>query len=142
MSEHVPAPLSRRGGLDPDSAAARLLRAFLNGRKAETITAYRQDLEDFQAFIQAPSLEQAASLLLARGPGEANALALDYKAHLMERGLAANTINRSLTVLRSLVKLGRTLGVVSCTIEVQRVQASPYRHARARAGAGLPSLPT
>jgi site-specific recombinase XerD len=71
-----------------------LLRAFLNGRKAETITAYRQDLEDFQAFIQAPSLEQAASLLLARGSGEANALALEYKAHLMDRELAANTINR------------------------------------------------
>jgi hypothetical protein len=48
-----------------------LLRAFLNGRKTETITAYRQDLEDFQAFIQAPSLEQAASLLLALGLREA-----------------------------------------------------------------------
>src|SRR5207302_293363 len=64
MSDYLPVPLSRRGSLDYDSAAARLLRAFLNGRKAETITAYRQDLEDFQAFIQAPSLEQAASLLL------------------------------------------------------------------------------
>jgi hypothetical protein len=60
MSDYLPVPLSRRGGLDHDSAAARLLRAFLNGRKAETITAYRQDLEDFQAFIQAPTLEQAA----------------------------------------------------------------------------------
>ena len=69
MSDYLPVPLSRRGALDPESAAARLLRAFLNGRKAETITAYRQDLEDFQAFIHAPSLEQAASLLLTRGPG-------------------------------------------------------------------------
>jgi site-specific recombinase XerD len=101
MSDYLPVPLGRRGGVDPTSAAARLLRAFLNGRKAETITAYRQDLEDFQAFIQAPSLEQAASLLLARGPGEANALAPDYKAHLMDRELAANTINRRLTALRS-----------------------------------------
>ena len=130
MSDYLPVPLSRRGGLDPESAAARLLRAFLNGRKAETITAYRQDLEDFQAFIEAPSLEQAASLLLARGPGEANALALDYKAHLMGRRLSANTINRRLTALRSLVKLGRTLGVVSWTIEVQSVKADPYRDTR------------
>jgi integrase/recombinase XerC len=87
----------RRHNLDASSSTAYLLRAFLNGRKAETITAYRQDLEDFQAFIHAPSLEQAASLLLARGPGEANAVALDYKAHLMNRELAANTINRRLT---------------------------------------------
>src|SRR5437660_1206522 len=121
MSDYLPVPLSRRGGLDHDSAAARLLRAFLSGRKAETITAYRQDLEDFQAFIQAPSLEQAASLLLARGPGEANALALDYKAQLMDRELAANTINRRLTALRSLVKLGRKFGF--------KVWAHGLRHA-------------
>src|SRR5467141_4303184 len=123
MTDHLPVPLGPRTGLDPTSAAARLLRASLNGRKTETITAYRQDLGDFQAFIQAPSLEQAASLLLARGPGEANALALDYKAHLMDRQLAANTINRRLTALRSLVKLGRTLGLVSFTLEVQSVKA-------------------
>ncbi len=123
--------------LESYSAAARLLQAFLNGRKTETITAYRQDLEDFQAFIQAPSLEQAASLLLARGPGEANAMALDYKAHLMNRELAANTINRRLTALRSLVKLGRTLGVVSWTIEVQSVRADPYRDTRGPGRAGF-----
>ena len=137
MSDHLPVPLGRSGTLDPTSAAARLLRAFLNGRKAETITAYRQDLEDFQAFIQAPSLEGAANLLLARGPGEANALALDYKAHLMDRELAANTINRRLTALRSLVKLGRTLGVVSWTIEVQSVKADPYRDTRGPGRAGF-----
>ena len=140
MSDYLPVPLSRRGGLDAESAAARLLRAFLNGRKAETITAYRQDLEDFQAFIQAPSLEQAASLLLARGPGEANALALDYKAHLMDRELAANTINRRLTALRSLVKLGRTLGVVSWTIEVQSVKADQYKDTRGPGRAGFPDM--
>jgi site-specific recombinase XerD len=112
MSEHLPVPFGRRGSIDPDSGAARLLRAFLNGRKAETITAYRQDLEDFQAFIQAPSIEQAASMLLARGPGEANALALDYKAHLMDRELAANTINRLTAIgLYGVVReLGRRLG--------------------------------
>src|SRR5260370_28290001 len=130
MSDYLPVPLSRRGGVDPESAATRLLRAFLNGSKAETITAYRQDLEDFQAFIEAPNLEQAASLLLAGGAGEANALALDSKAHLMDRELAANTINRRLTALRSLVKLGRTLGLVSWTIEVQSVKADPYRDTR------------
>src|SRR5260370_39003429 len=137
MSDYLPIPLTRRGRLDPEYAAARLLRAFLNGRKAGTITAYRQDLEDFQAFIEAPSLEQAASILLARGPGEANALALDYKAHLMDRELAANTINRRLTALRSLVKLGRTLGVVSWTIEVQSVKADPYRDTRGPGRAGV-----
>ncbi len=67
-SKHILVPVMPADALDPVSAVHRLLKAFLGGRKAETITAYRQDLEDFQAFIQAPSLEQAASLLLAQGP--------------------------------------------------------------------------
>jgi len=137
MTDNLSSPLARRANLDSSSSTACLLRAFLNGRKTETITAYRQDLEDFQAFIRAPSLEQAASLLLARGPGEANALALDYKAHLMDRELAANTINRRLTAIRSLVKLGRTLGLVSFTLEVQSVKADPYRDTRGPGRAGF-----
>jgi hypothetical protein len=82
--KHILVPVIPADVLDSVSAVHRLLKAFLGGRKAETITAYRQDLEDFQAFIKAPSLEQAASLLLTR-QGEANALALNYKGQLMDR---------------------------------------------------------
>ncbi len=136
-SKHILVPVMPADALDPVSAVHRLLKAFLGGRKAETITAYRQDLEDFQAFIQAPSLEEAANFLLARGPGEANALVLGYKAHLMDRELAANTINRRLTALRSLVKLGRTLGLVSFTLEVQSVKADSYRDTRGPGRSGF-----
>src|SRR5260370_38079795 len=137
MSDYLPVPLDRKSNVDPESGAARLPRALLNGRKGENITAYRQDLEDFQAFIQAPSLEQAASLLLARGGGEANALALDYKAHLMDRQLAANTINRRLTALRSLVKLGRILGLIAWTLEVEGVKRQPNSDTRGPGRAGF-----
>jgi len=129
-SKQILVPVMPADALDPVSAVHRLLKAFLGGRKAETITAYRQDLEDFQAFIQAPRLEQAAFSLLTRGQGEANSLALDYKGHLMDRKLAANTINRRLTTLRSLVKLGRTLGLIAWTLEVEGVKAEPYRDTR------------
>ena len=97
---YAPVPIQAAGTLD-SSAAARLLDAFLAGRKEETIKAYRADLEDFQAFIRASTLDQAAGLLMARGLGEANALALAYRTHLMERELAAITINRRLTARRS-----------------------------------------
>src|SRR5262245_52407830 len=90
-------------------AATRLLDAFLAGRKEETIKAYRADLEDFQAFVQASTLDQAAGLLMARGLGEANALALAYRTNLMERNLAAITINRRLTgMTRRTVTRSRT----------------------------------
>src|SRR5262245_36000723 len=104
----VPVLISPAGALDR-SAAARLLNAFLAGRKEETIKAYRADLEDFQSFVVAPTLDQAAGLLMARGLGEANALALAYRTHLMERNLAAITINRRLTgMTRRTVTRSRT----------------------------------
>ncbi len=55
----------------------------------------------------------------------------------MGRRPSANTINRRLTALRSLVKLGRTLGLVSFTLEVQSVKADPYRDTRGPGRAGF-----
>jgi integrase/recombinase XerC len=136
-SEYIPVPVLPSGALDPSSAASRLLATFLGGRRAETIKAYQADLEDFRAFVQIATIDQAAGLLLARGQGQANALALDYKAHLMDRELAANTINRRLTALRSLVKLGRTLGLIAWTLEVEGVKAEPYRDTRGPGRAGF-----
>jgi len=69
-------------------------------------------------------------LLIARGQGEANGLALAYKSHLMERGLASLTVNRRLTALRSMIKLGRTLGLVPWTLEVQGMKSETYRDTR------------
>src|SRR5262245_13412596 len=118
-SEYLPVPVLTTSALDSSSAASRLLAAFFGGRKAETIKAYQADLEDFRAFLQARTLDQATGLLLARGLGEANALVLDYKARLLERKLTPATINRRLAALRSLVKLARTLGLISWRLEIQ-----------------------
>jgi integrase/recombinase XerC len=136
---YAPVPVSR-SALDPNSQAARLLGAFLSGRKEETIKAYRADLEDFQAFVQANSLDQAAGLLMARGLGEANALALAYRTHLMERELAAITINRRLTALRSMIKLARTLGLIPWTLEIQGLKTEGYRDTRGPGRNGFRAL--
>src|SRR5215468_12372336 len=136
---YAPVPISPAGTLDR-SAAARLLDAFLAGRKEETIKAYRADLEDFQAFVRASTLDQAAGLLMARGLGEANALALAYRTHLMERNLAAITINRRLTALRSMIKLARTLGLVPWTLEIQGMKTEGYRDTRGPGRNGFRAL--
>lgn len=78
---YFPVQVSPVRALDPNSAPARRLAAFLAGRKAETIKAFRADLEDFQVFVGALTLIEAAQLLLARGQGEANAQALAYRTH-------------------------------------------------------------
>jgi integrase/recombinase XerC len=120
---------------DPVSAAARLLSAFLAGRSPATVRGYAADMRDFAAFCSSPTAKHAAARLLGSGPGAANELALHYKAHLVGRGMAANTVNRRLAALRSLVKLARTLGLVGWALEVEGVPSRSYRDT---AGPGVP----
>jgi integrase/recombinase XerC len=54
-------------------------------------------------------------------------MVLGYRSHLVDRKLSPATINRRLAALRSLVKLGRTLGVITCTLEVPNLKAQAYR---------------
>lgn len=120
-----------------ESPAARLLAAFFAGRNPRTLRAYRQDLEDFRAFTGTATAEDAGRLLLEHGHGEANGLALAYKAHLLERGLSPATVNRRLAALRSLVKLGRTLGFVAWALEVESVKSEAYRDTKGPGRAGV-----
>lgn len=110
-------------GLQTDIGYRELVEDFLSSKSPNTLDAYRRDLQDFQRFLDAESGEAAARHLLGSGPGNANLLALRYKTNLTERGLAAKTINRRLSALRSLVTLARTAGFVewSLTVHNQRV---------------------
>lgn len=116
---------------------AALIQAFLSGRNALTIRAYRQDLNDFSTFTRARSVDDAARGLLSLAPGDANAAALGYKTNMVERGLQASTINRRLAALRSLVKLARTLGLVLWSLEVQNLKVEPDRDLRGPARSTL-----
>jgi len=110
--------------------AEELLVAFLSGRSECTRRAYSQDLDDFRRFLGARKVSEAAHLLLSRGHGNANALALAWKANLQERRLQAATINRRLAALRSLVQLARTLGIVPWALDVRNMRAESYRDTR------------
>ena len=111
-----------------------LLGAFLAGRRPTTLRAYRKDLADFADFLGLADAGAAVELLVAGGAGRANALALGYRAHLTDRGLAPATIARRLAALRSVVKLARTLGRVAWTIDIPSPRTQAYRDTR---GPGL-----
>jgi len=122
---HTAEPVSDTDNTRPPEAS--LVAAFLAGRNARTVCAYRQDLEAFRRFLQVPTLDDAAQRLLASAPGAAHALALAYQAHLLERGLQAATVNRRLATLRSLVQFAGTVGRVPWTLEIKNVKTQPYR---------------
>src|SRR5262249_43567273 len=121
-------------------AAERLVAAFLAGRAPSTLRACRTDLADFAACTGAAGLAAAAAQLLASGPGRANETVLHFRHQLQARGLAANTINRRLAAVRSLVKLARTRGLVAWVLKVEGVRTEPYRDTRGPGPAGVRKL--
>lgn len=104
-----------------------LIDAFLQGRNANTRDAYSADLADFATYLQAENTQAAISHLLNSSQGNANFLILEYRNSLKERGLQSATINRRLSSIRAVVRLGRMLGLVPWTIEIPNEKSQPYR---------------
>jgi len=106
------------------------VEAFLSGRSAATVAAYRQDLGAFASFAKAESIEAACAWLVSLPHGDANAIALYWRNAMIESGLSPATVNRRLAALRSVVKVARTIGVVSWSLEVEGVKSAKYRDTR------------
>jgi len=110
-----------------EPATKPLLAAFFKHKSPATLKAYRQDLEDLRLFLGHPSLEAAGSFVVTRSHGQANLLALKFKAHLKAKGLTPATVNRKLAGLRSLVKLANTLGLIPWKLEVPNEPSESYQ---------------
>ena len=124
----------------PASRTADLIAAFFAGRSPSTIAAYRGDLDDFRAFVGADTVEAAAARLLGGTNGEANGLALAWRACMIEGGKAPATVNRRLSALRALVTLGRTLGLIVWRLDVRSTATQSYRDTRGPARSGVIAL--
>jgi integrase/recombinase XerC len=117
--------------------ARELVEAFFRGRNANTLRAYRHDLENFAAFLKLPTVNEAARRLLSSSAGDGNALVLRYRSAMVENRHTPATINRRLSALRALLKLGRMLGFVTWSIEIDRIRSDQYRDTR---GPGAPAV--
>jgi integrase/recombinase XerC len=120
--------------------ARTLVDEWLSGRSPRTAEAYAQDLEDFRRFVGADTGTAAAEALLSRGAGPANALALAYRTHLLDRNLAPNTVNRRLAAIRSLVSLAQLVGRVEWTLRVRNVRVELRRGTKGPNEAGIRAL--
>ena len=114
----------------PAIDAKKLMESFFQNKSPGTLKAYRQDLQSFMAFVGVNTLELAAIRLLGHGQGHANHIALQFKNHLHEKKLAPASINRKLAALKSLCKLGRVVGVVAFSLEVEGFDVEPLRDTR------------
>lgn len=109
------------------SGTCKLVDSFFESLSSNTQEAYRQDLTHFMEFVGAESVSDATLRLWGNGHGEANALALEWRNHLVGQGLSPATVNRRLSALRSLCELGQTTGYIGWTLKVKGVKSKSYR---------------
>jgi integrase/recombinase XerC len=107
-----------------------ILQAWLAGRNASTLAAYRADMVDFARFLHVSSEWAAAEALVRCDHGTANRVVLGYRASMTERGLSAATIGRRLAALRSMVKIARTIGRITWSLDVESPRSESYRDTR------------
>jgi integrase/recombinase XerC len=111
----------------------RLLEAWLDGRSATTVRAYKGDLAHFARWAGRPDAAAAADWLFSLDAGAANLTVLEYKNAMMGQGLAPASASRRLAALRSLARLARLTGVCGWSIEVDD---PPVERLRDTAGPG------
>lgn len=117
--------IAKRGTVD---VMARLLA---DKRSENTRRAYRCDLNDFFTTVTgSEATPEKVQEFLNLSRGEANRVVLEYKAELLERGLAEATVNRRLAALRSLVSYARVLGAVDWELDVSGEPVTTYRDTR------------
>ena len=113
---------------------------FLAGRSPNTRRAYQGDLHAFAAWLGVPDLDTAAHVLLGRDNAHANRIALAYRNAMTDQGLAPATVNRRLTALRAMSKLGRMIGKTNVVIDVGGLRCEPTRDTRGPGLSGLRAL--
>ncbi|MCC7542400.1 MAG: tyrosine-type recombinase/integrase [Deltaproteobacteria bacterium] len=97
-------------------------------KSRETISAYRKDLQHFAAFMGERDSTRAVMRLLSLARGDANAAVGDYRDAMIARGLSPPTVNRRLASIRSVVGVGRELGVVDWHLDVAQVPGTRVRY--------------
>ncbi|KAB8318229.1 tyrosine-type recombinase/integrase [Tolypothrix campylonemoides VB511288] len=110
---------------DPD-----VIQQLIGDKRSEnTKREYQKDLRDFFVFIakKEPSRDLVLEFLHLE-QRHAVAVVLKYKAHLIKKKLAEATVNRRLSAIKSMVEMGRRLGVCNFSLDdIKGEKVEAYR---------------
>jgi integrase/recombinase XerC len=112
----------------PVVGALDLYAALLaDARKPTTRRAREQDAADLTRFLATVGPAEACALFVVGGAPQANAIATAYTRSMLDKGLSPATINRRVSTLRRLVKLGRRFEVITWGLDVDSQRVESYR---------------
>ena len=103
---------------------------FLSSHSTATDHAYRKDLIALADFMSSLSAEEAGVRLLSATSSEVNLIAATWQRQMLSSGLSTATVNRRIAALRSLLALGRALGVTASEIRLGDLRTCPTRDTR------------
>jgi integrase/recombinase XerC len=98
-----------------------------DAKSHHTRRARAYDVSVLAQYLDLTDPSRALALLFSGTAGQANALALGFRSHLIELGRASQTINRYLTTLRRASKLARRFELVAWTLDVDFLRREAYR---------------
>lgn len=125
------------GHVRTPKARQKPVEAFLAGRAEKTKVAYASDLRAFALWLNVPTPEAAIAHLLDQTAGDANALALDWKADMLEAKAASATVGRRLATLRSLTRAARMTGRITWQLDVSAPKGEAYRDTKGPGADGV-----
>jgi integrase/recombinase XerC len=120
-----------KDGIDAPTIA-QLLKAYLTRENTGTVRNYESVLEDFRRYTKSASPEAAIANLISSGPSAANDQVANYKRAMTGmrdkngkltrgRGLSSAAVNLRLTVLRSIMKKARQLGIIQWELDTSNI---------------------
>lgn len=129
----IPAAASLPGFPALEGASGEIFEALQRGRNEHTVRSDLKSIEDFGRWLKAENFKELCKVFLFSSPrqdeclGNANRISAKYRAFLIDRKDAPNTIKRRLGSLKSVVKMARIFGFVPWELEILPVTSEAYR---------------
>jgi len=127
--------------IDSSSFNIDILKMLLDDKRSlETKRAYKYDINQFFKFLTGKDCSSTTmEAFLSLTKNDALAMVMKYKNELITvEGLAESTINRRIAAIRSLAKLGKTLG--RCKFDLAEIKGEKIRSYRDTRGVSLEQI--